>query len=123
MRSLMFATLTGIALLGSGIVMANIADGGTTSKADILYGEVTKFYSSDTLLLDNHRAIIRLAGTPGPAKNFAEEVERIDRLNDMVGGSKVRCTTISVDSYGLDLAQCWNHRGESLNQALLNFSS
>lgn len=122
MRGLMFSAITGIALMASGVLLANIASGDSAAGKDELRGSVAKFYSSDTILLDNHRYVIRLADIPAPGRNFAEEAKRIERLTELVGGADVRCTKIAVDGYGLDLAQCWNHQGESLNQALAAFA-
>ncbi len=122
MRSLMFSTITGLGLMASGVMLANIADTGGANNSSEMRGTIAKFYSSDTLLLDNHRHMIRLADIPAPGRNFAEESERIKRLAQLIGSGDVRCTKVSVDRYGMDLAQCWNHRGESLNKALASFA-
>lgn len=123
MRNLTLSTITGLGLMASGILMGNpgVEDDGEKTVKEELIGSVAKIYSSNTLLLDNHSHMVRLADVPATARNIGQEAERVKRLVHMVGSGNIHCTIISVDSYGMDLAHCQNHSGQSLNAALAAF--
>jgi hypothetical protein len=110
-----------LGVMASGALMANVPGVSAQKDSDVLHGNISKYYNSGTILLDNHHHMIRLADTPIPSRDFSLEAERIKRLTQMVGSGEVLCTKVSVDSYGMDVAHCSNHRGESLNEAIAAF--
>lgn len=121
MRGLMFSTIAVLGLLGSGVLMASNTASGQEKSTDLLSGGVAKFYNSNTLLLDNHHHMIRLSDTPAPPRDFAQEAARIKQLTKLVGSGKIACNKVAVDRYGMDVAECTNHRGESLNKAMIAY--
>lgn len=118
MRSLMFSTIAALGMMASGVLMANAPHKDAQKDGKVLHGNVAKYYNSGTILLNNHAHIIRLADSPAPSRDFAVEIERIKRLTQLVGNDEVLCTKVAVDRYGMDIAHCSNHRGESLNDAI-----